>query len=73
MQNPYLVRTAAAVSVAAAALTAGWMGTGSHTDEMQIEPRMVSVAPPYEPSSGYFPAGYELKPNAAEPEYLDYE
>ena len=72
MQNPYLVRTAAAVSVAAAALTAGWMGSGSHTDEMQVEPRMVSVSPPYEPS-GYFPASYELKPNAAEPEYSDYE
>ena len=72
MQNPYLVRTAAAVSVAAAALTAGWMGAGSHTDEMQIEPQMVSVSPPYEPS-GYFPASYELKPNAAEPQYYDYE
>ena len=72
MQNPYLVRTAAAVSVAAAALTAGWMGSGSHTDEMQIEPQQVSVAP-YEPSGGYFPAGSELKPNAAEPEVFDYE
>ena len=43
-----------------------------HTDEMQIEPQQVSVAP-YEPSGGYFPAGYELKPNAAEPEVFDSE
>jgi hypothetical protein len=49
------------------------MGSGAHHDEMQVEPQMVSVSPPYEPSSGYFPAGYELKPNAAEPEYFDYE
>ena len=66
MQNPYLVRTAAA------ALTAGWMGTASHTDEMQIEPQQVSVSPPYEPS-GYFPASYELKPDPAEAEAFDYE
>jgi hypothetical protein len=69
MQNPYLVRTAAAVSVAAAAVTTGWMGMGAHTDETPIEPQFVSV---YEPS-GYFPAAYELKPNPAEPEVFDYE
>ena len=72
MQSPYLVRTAAVVTLAAAALTAGWMGMASHTDEMQIEPQAVSVAPPYEPS-GYFPAAYELKPNPAEREVFDYE
>ena len=71
MQSPYLLRTAAVVTLAAAALTAGWMG--AHTDEIQIqvEPQLVSTSP-YEPS-GYFPASYELKPNAAEPESYDYE
>ena len=69
MQSPDLVRTAAAVSVAAAALTAGWMGMPTHSDEVPIEPQIVLVNEP----SGYFPAAYELKPNPAEPEVFDYE
>jgi hypothetical protein len=71
MESPYLVRTAAVVTLAAAAFTAGWMGTG-HDDEMQIPAALVSASNSgYEPAV-YFPAGYELKPNPAEPEVFEY-
>ena len=69
MQSPYLVRTAAVVTIAAAAFTAGWMGMPTHSDGVPIEPQIVLVDEP----SGYFPAAYELKPNPAEREVFDYD
>lgn len=70
MRNPYLLRTAAIVSLAAAALTLGWMGLPG--DEAQIAPEAVAVSSgQYEPAF-YFPAGFELRANPDEPEVVEY-
>jgi hypothetical protein len=71
MQNVYLIRTAAVVSIAAGLVGLGFLGMQS--DAPQILPGMVSVstASLSEPAY-YFPAGFELKPNAAEPEFVEY-
>jgi hypothetical protein len=69
MQNLYLIRTATVVTLAAALLGVGWMGM--HADEAQIAPAMVPVAALAEPMV-YFPAGYVLQPNEAEPEAYEY-
>lgn len=71
MKNPYLVRTAAVVSLAAALLAAGYMGMEG--DNMEIAPEAVALsssssAPPY-----HFPAGFEIKPGAEEGAVYEYE
>jgi hypothetical protein len=68
MKNVYLVRTAAVASLAAALLGVAWLGTQS--DDMVIAPEMVAVsatAPAF-----YFPAQFELRANADEPEVFEY-
>jgi hypothetical protein len=70
MSNAYLIRTATFVSVAALLLGVGWMGT--HTDDAQITPEMVSVSGAQAEPAMYFPAGYEIQANAAEPEVYEY-
>ena len=67
MRNPYLVRTAAVASLAAAVLTAGWMSMPS--DEMRIAPESVAVSATRPEPAMYFPASYELKPGADEHVY----
>jgi hypothetical protein len=62
MKNPYLVRTAAVASLAAAVLTAGYLGMPS--DDMQIAPESVAVSAMRTEPAMYFPAGFELKPGA---------
>lgn len=71
MQNIYLIRTATVVSIAAGLVGLGWLGM--HSDQPQISPGMVSVSTAAlgEPAY-YFPAGFELKPNAEEPEVIEY-
>lgn len=71
MQNVYLIRTAAVVSIAAGVVGLGFLGM--HSDAPQISPGMVSVstAAQSEPAY-YFPAGFELKASADEPEVIEY-
>lgn len=69
MQNLYLVRTAAVVTIAAGLLGVGWIGMQG--DEPRIAPEMVSIAAPAQ-TGFYFPADYVLQPNANEPEAFEY-
>jgi hypothetical protein len=70
MQNPYLIRTAAVVTLAAAVVGAGWMGMQS--DDMSVvEPGTVPVAVEAEPAF-HFPAGYTLQSDPDEPEIYEF-
>jgi hypothetical protein len=70
MQNVYLIRTAAVVSIGATMLGLSWLRTPA--DEMRIAPEMVAVSStPAEPAV-YFPAGFELQANVDEPEVYEY-
>jgi hypothetical protein len=70
MQNVYLVRTAAVASIAALFLGVGWMEMQG--DAMQVAPEMVAVSGALAEPAGYFPAGFQLQPNAHEPEAYEY-
>jgi hypothetical protein len=71
MQNVYLIRTATVVSIAAGLVGLGWLGMQS--DAPQISPGMVSVSTAWQSEPAYyFPAGFELKANPAEPEFVEY-
>jgi hypothetical protein len=70
MKNPYLVRTAAVASLAAAVLAAGWMGMPS--DEMQIAPESVAVSGTQVEPAMHFHAGFVLQANLDEPEAYEY-
>jgi hypothetical protein len=70
MQNPYLVRTAAVVSIAAGLLGVGWMSMPS--DDMQIAPSAVAVSGEQAEPARYFPAGFEIQANADEPAVYEY-
>ena len=70
MQNVYLIRTTAVASIAAAMLGLGWMSM--HSDAPQIAPETVSVSSAQAEPAYYFPAGFELKANPAEPEFVEY-
>ncbi len=70
MQNPYLIRTAAVASLAAAVVSLGWMGTPG--DEAELAPAMAMVAPTVPGPAVYFPAGVVLQPNEAEAEPYEY-
>jgi hypothetical protein len=65
MQNPRLIRTATVASLAAAIVVAGWMG--SQGDEMRADPVGAQSEPGY-----YFPDGFTLQPNPAEPDVYEY-
>jgi hypothetical protein len=67
MKNANVLRTAAVTTLAAVVLATGVMT--SHDEA--IEAPMASVAAPSAPAY-YFPAGYELKPAANEPEVFEY-
>ena len=70
MQNPYLIRTAAVVTLAAAVVGTGWMGMQS--DELQVvEPSTVPVAAQAQPGF-HFPSEYTLQPNPQEPEIYEF-
>ena len=71
MKDRHLIRTATVVSLAAAIIGAGWMGLQG--DELQVDPAGVPVAGAQaEPGYYYFPAGFTLQPNAAEPEGYEF-
>jgi hypothetical protein len=70
MQNLYLVRTAAVVSLAAALLGVGWMSMQS--DEIQIAPEAVAVSGNQAAPAVYFPAGFEIQPGADEGPVYEY-
>ena len=70
MQNPYLVRTAAVVSIAAGLLGVGWMSMPS--DEMQIAPEAISVAGSRAEPAMHFHAGFVIQANADEPAVYEY-
>jgi hypothetical protein len=70
MQNPYLIRTATIVSLAAALVGAGWMGLQG--DEMQLEPGAIAVAGAHAEPGHYFPAEFTLQPNPDEPAVYEF-
>lgn len=70
MQEPHVFRTAAIVSLAAAIIGASWMGLQG--DDMQVDPAAVPVAGWQSEPGYYFPAGFTLQPNAAEPEGYEF-
>lgn len=67
MQNPYIIRTAAIASLAAAVVAFGWMSAPE--DELQISE--IAVAPTL-PGTAVFPAQLVLQANEAEPEPYEY-
>jgi hypothetical protein len=70
MQNLYLVRTAAVVSIAAGLLGVGWIGMQG--DDMQIAPEAVAVSSSRAEPAMHFHAGFVIQANAEEPEVYDY-
>lgn len=69
MKNPYLVRTAAVASIAAALLSAGWMGLQTD-DEMVMMSDAVTLSRASAEPVAWYPAGFqgELMPGSeAEP------
>ena len=70
MKNPYLVRTAAVVSLVAVVLGVGSMRKQS--DDMQIAPEAVAVSGARAEPAMYFPAGFALQAAAHEPEVYEY-
>jgi hypothetical protein len=68
MQNPYLIRTAAVASLAAAVVAFGWMSAPG--DEMQVSE--ITVAPTLPGAAVYFPAGFVLQPSEGEAEPYEY-
>jgi hypothetical protein len=68
MQNPYIIRTAAIASLAAAVVAFGWMSAPE--DELQISE--IAVAPTLPGPAVYFPAQFVLQANEAEPEPYEY-
>jgi len=71
MRNPYLLRTAAVASLAAAVLATGWMGMQGG-DEMQIAPQAVALSGSSVNPAVYFPAQFEIQPGADDGEYFEY-
>ena len=70
MKDRHLIRTATAVSLAAAIIGAGWMGLQG--DGMQVDPAAVPVAGAQAEPEYYFPAGFTLQPDPAEPEAYEF-
>lgn len=70
MQNVYLVRTATVVSMGAVMLGLSWMRAPA--DEMRVAPEAVAVSSTSAEPAVYFPAGFELQANDAEPEVHEY-
>ena len=70
MQNLYLVRTAAVVSIVAGLLGVGWIGTQS--DDMQIAPEAVSVSDSRAEPAMHLHAGLPIRANPEEPEVYEY-
>jgi hypothetical protein len=70
MKNPYLVRTAAVASLAAALLTAGYMGMQG--DDMQIAPDSVALSSGSSAPLYHFPAGFEIKPGTEDSPVHEY-
>jgi len=69
MQNPYIIRTAAVASLAAAVVASNWMSAPDDGLQLAAE---VAVAPTLPGPAVYFPAGYVLQPNDAEVEPYEY-
>jgi len=69
MQTPYIIRTAAVASLAAAVVAFGWMSAPG--DEVQVSE--IAVAPTLPGPAVYFPAGFVLQANEAEPEPYEYD
>jgi hypothetical protein len=69
MQSVYLVRTAAVVSLGALFLGVALMEMQGN--EVRVAPEIVAASGTPEPA-GYFPAGFQLQPNANEPEVYEY-
>jgi len=70
MQNVYLVRTAAVVSLAAGLLGVGYIGMPS--DEMQIAPEAVAVSGSRAEPAMHLHSGLVLQANADESEAYEY-
>jgi hypothetical protein len=70
MQSLYLVRTATVVSLGALFLGVGWMEM--QADAMRVAPEMVAVSSALAEPAVYFPAGFQLQPNADQPEVYEY-
>ena len=70
MQNVYLVRTAAAVSLVAVVLGVGSLRKQS--DDVQIAPEAVAVSSARAEPAMHFPAGFALQASAHEPEVYEY-
>ena len=68
MQNPYIIRTAAVASLAAAVVAFGWMSAPE--DEMQMSE--IAVQPTLPGPAVYFPAQFVLQANEAEAEPYEY-